>query len=284
MKLPFQSYDFKQYKPLKYLSDTGKCLVNNRFIYKYLSLSSLYQTFENGLRFVFPAEWTDHGERRFVQADYEAVNKDFVAPHFFATCFTTNKQSEASWKGYVNFDAIHKSIEHNKSIDTDLFTVVQVKINRTALRSQLAKYCKAQGCTIYEGKVCYVPSFAFLNCHLPDKPGSISLHKDLFERDSFGLDDYLSACLMKRKEVFEHEKEIRYILINDCEKSCCHVKLDMAQIVEQISVMKLISRETVSKEDCEQIARRLSIDCQRVNAADIYMRESEQPLNIARKP
>ena len=58
------------------------------------------------------------------------------------------------------------------------------------------------------------------------------------------------------------------------------------QIVEQISVMKLISTEKdpkISKEDCEQIAHRLSIDCQRVKVADIYMRESERPLKIVHR-
>lgn len=288
--LPCDSFVFRGYKPLKYLSDTEKCRVNNRFIYKYVTLDSLEGILSNGIRFTSLDSWPDKGESRFYGADYQFINPDFVRPRVFAACFTRNKQSEASWKGYIDIRRFYENYKQGeKDCQKDAFIVAQLKINRTALKKELSKFCKENGESvlgIYEGEVCYVPSYAFLNCHLPDLPGSQKLHNDLFEfeKGSFGLNEYLSVCLMKRKEIFEYESEIRFFLVKEeSDDDIIDVKIDSRHIIEQVKLWRPFFSTPLTQSECSMKAEELNLDSTIVSPADIYLSSENLPITIQKR-
>lgn len=283
IKLPYKSRVFRNYKPLKYLSDKEECRINNRFIYKYLPCFYLDSLFSKGLRFCKPDTWLDRGEKRFYEADYCSIKENFVRPVLFATCFTKNKNSEASWKVYNNY-SIGPETADKRSIANDC-RMVQLKINRAKLRRELANYCKTKKDSvlgIYEGEVCYIPTHTYLNCHLPGINGAKSLHNSLFGNDDFNLDNYLSVCLMKRKEFFEYEQELRYFLILNKEESRNEyfVKFDIRNIIEHIYLWNADSSDLISTKDCKCVADEYGISSELVEPADLYLYGSESRIHV----
>lgn len=239
----------------------------------------------NGIRFSSLDSWPDKGESRFYNADYRSIKPEFVRPRVFATCFTRNKQSEASWKGYIDLCKLYENRKQWLSDNLeDSLTVAQLKINRTALKKELSQYVRDNNDSvlgIYEGEVCYVSSYALLNCHLPGIPGAQSLHNALFEKGAFGIDDYLSVCLMKRMEIFEQEKEIRYFLVTkEIEKRAYTVKVNVRGVIEQMLLWKPFSSSIISEQECLLKAEEFGLDREIVKPADIYMNNNDNPISI----
>ena len=282
MKLPYKSRVFKGYKPMKYLSDIEGYRVRSRYVYKYLPVSYLESIFEKGLRFCTPDMWIDKGDTRFFNADYSAINADFVKPYLLATCFTLNKQSEASWKGYIDFSKIDSGLKNEHE---DILTIAQLKINRAKLRAELANFCVKNSETvidIYEGVVCYVTTHAFLNCHCPNIDGAKSLYNSLFRNKGFELDDFLSVCLLKRREVFEHERELRYFLLLKEKSDEFFVDIDIKSVVEHIYLWRANQIDKISTDYCESVANKCDINPTIIEQANLYLNEtgSMTPIKI----
>lgn len=168
--------------------------INNKFIYKYLTIDVAEKCLDNGrLRFVKPTEWKDPFERLYYTADYENVKqgKNFKTD-MYACCLTTNKDCEAAWKIYTD--------------NMDENPCVKFKIHIGLFRKFLEKYVIQNHGKLYEGLV---------NYHLTDDE-LLHLYKrgnpkySIFFED-FNLEKYLNLMLLKRR-FYKYENEIRYMI------------------------------------------------------------------------
>ena len=180
-----------------------------KFVYKYMTMDAFIQCIEHGnIMFQEPSGWNDQFESRFYKADYSNITTNTNdTPKVFATCFTREKDCEASWKVYANNDKGTKS------------RCVQVKIDVNALRKQLADSAcncnnhkgsiKGKGvkCGVYEGEVSYI----FDEYEISRFHKNVSPFYNLFFK-AFDLGHFIGLLLFKRP-AYEYEKEVRCFMV-----------------------------------------------------------------------
>lgn len=178
------------------------------------------------IRFIEPSGWDDQYERRYYTADYKKLEIDHsLTPKLYATCFTTQKESEPAWQVYTRGkDGLGKRC-------------VQFSINQVALRNELVKNLK--DCTIVEGLVKYLSTYEIDTYHLStDKNGN---RNDSYMKrfSNFTLENYIDLLLLKRT-AFEYEKEVRIFIIENNNKT--DIKSEKKDNVKQ----KVISLDWLS--------------------------------------
>ena len=157
------------------------------------------------MRFVEPSGWDDQYERRFYTADYSKVNKDSDnIPLLFATCFTTQKESEPAWQVYT------------RGKDGLGERCVQFFINQDALRIELVK--RMRDCTIVEGKVRYLSTDEIGQYHLSKMEDGKRNESFLKTYSNFTLENYINLLLLKRTAFF-YEQEVRILIIDNNDKN-----------------------------------------------------------------
>lgn len=284
VKLPFESHSFPHYPGIRYLCEAhsdAKCLVSARLLYKYVDLYGLRLMLKSGLQFKEPDQWYDGFERRFYHADYSALRGTYSCERVFACCFTTNKNSEASWKSYANLDDLIKLIgqDMKQSID-DYRIIARITIDRAALRRQLSKFLRDNRATIYESPVQYVSSYAMEKCHEPGHNGVSRLHSSLFENSEFNRDVFLSLLSMKRREVFEYEKEIRYFYvpedyITDSKKT---IPLRWDEIIKKVSLVRFGCQDRLTSEEIARL--NIPFDPTLIESVDLYHTDKGEEIHI----
>ena len=156
------------------------------------------------MRFVEPSGWDDQYERSFYTADYSEVNMDSDnTPLLYATCFTTQKESEPAWQVYT------------RGKDGLGERCVQFSINQVALRKELVK--RMRDCTIVEGVVRYLSTDVIDTYHLSTKKDG--KRNEWFSKrySNFTLENYINLLLLKRT-AFVYEQEVRILIIDNNDK------------------------------------------------------------------
>ncbi len=184
---------------------------DKRTIYKYIDRRKFIEYVKKqnddhlqgfSLCFQQPSEWTDPYESRFYNADYSILkNMDFLEGHrkLYACCFAEDKESEPSWKMYVD--------EKN---DDDRKVCIQLKINFKALLDYLNHYIKNElggDYMLLVGRVTYMEKPMINKLH---RPINGKLNGNYF--DNFNFTKYLRLLMLKRK-AYHYEDEIRFFLI-----------------------------------------------------------------------
>lgn len=174
--------------------------VTLRYIYRYISLSSLTKPIE----FKEPSLWPDKFESRFYCAKYDQQKYPAFPRKIFALCTTANRDSEPSWKMYK---------QPNEPL-------IQIKINRKKFLEYLNQFAQSKAMILYEGKVNYDLNEHHISIlHLPNytrivkgvpQNYEVKGHKQLF--DNFDMNSFLSLLLLKRK-AYDYENEVRYFLV-----------------------------------------------------------------------
>ena len=163
--------------------------LNNKPLYKYLSLEHTLLTLKKGIWFSKPDAWNDPFEKKYYNGEYISCDGDRISFPFknriACTCFTTREKSEAYWKTYANES-----------------TCAQLSIERKGFLESIRK-CRING-TFYIGKMKYIKGDEF------KLPISSMLCDDHF--DIKNPEDALKLLLRKRKD-FEYEEEIRIIFL-----------------------------------------------------------------------
>ncbi len=182
---------------------------NKKIIYKYIDrrkFKDYVNKQEEGFSLCFqePSSWQDPYESRFYKADYSKVfsNVDFVKNKqmsLYACCFAMQKDSEPSWKMYVD--------ENNQ---TDRKVCIQLKINFKALLDYLNYYITNKLDNQYilvAGPVKYMEKNEINKLHRPDDNGELgSIFND------FNFTKYLRLLKVKRN-AYKYEDEMRLFLI-----------------------------------------------------------------------
>lgn len=182
-------------------------------LYKYMPVDCFVKCIENGnIMFQEPNGWNDQYERRYYKADYSNVEKNSSdAPELFATCFTKEKDCEASWKVYAGSGT----------------KCVQLEIDVEALRYQLESSAQKGNndrgvmCKVYEGQVSYkLSEKEILGLYKKESP----FYKYFFT--PFNLQHFIALLLYKRP-AFEYEKEIRFFMVTGDDPK--RIKRDIAE-------------------------------------------------------
>jgi hypothetical protein len=286
----------------------GELPKNRSIFYKYISLDIALSIFRKEqdpkqiqelknqgkdnptqtIRFVEPSGWEDQYERRYYTADYKKLNiSRILTPKLYATCFTTQKESEPAWQIYT------------RGKDGLGERCVQFCINQVALREELVK--NLRDCTIVEGMVKYLSTYEIDTYHLStDKNGNPE--KEYLKRFSnFTLENYINLLLLKRT-AFVYENEVRFFIIDENDKTSKKsrkkekakhkdISLNWLSFLEGIKVdpkcsdieIRLLQDEinrliddTVKEEDREELKKKLTITTYDVNK-DL---EGDQQLKI----
>ena len=188
-------------------------VLNKRIIFKYIDRKNFVdyvnkqfkKTNEKGFSLCFQqlSQWKDPYESRFYDADYSLLNSAFdIDKHrkLYACCFAADKDSEPSWKMYVN-----------ESNDDDKKVCVQLRINFKALLDYLNYYIanKLNGeYVLVVGRVTYKNKGFINKLHRPDEKGNS--YSSYF--GGFNFTKYLKLLMLKR-EAYKYEDEIRMFLI-----------------------------------------------------------------------
>ena len=256
LNLPFSVFPFRTYPGVFYLDEPdsgGRNRISVRYLYKFIDLPGLKKMLQNGLLLKEPSQWTDGYERRFYLAAYSSLNSIYKPERVYACCFTTNKNSEASWTVYVNHKELF-SEKNNADNKKDYLTIARIKFDRAALRRQLSSVAQKKSITFYECPVQYISTYAIENCHLPDVSGAKRLHNALFEDTVFNRDVFLSLLSMKRRELFEYEQEIRYFCIpQESQTGEMLISLDWNDIIKQISLVRVGSEQPLTEKELSQL-------------------------------
>lgn len=188
-------------------------IFNKRIVYKYIDRRKfidyvkIQKAKDNqgfSLCFQQPSQWTDPYESRFYGADYSKLKDSAfdINKHrnLYACCFAADKDSEPSWKMYVD--------ENN---DDDRKVCIQIRINFKALLDYLDYYITnaLQGkYMLVVGQVTYKEKAYINKLHKLNDKGQ--LNSTYF--DNFNFSKYLKLLMLKR-EAFKYEDEIRFFLI-----------------------------------------------------------------------
>lgn len=183
---------------------------SKRIIYKYIDRRKFieYVNKQKGgfsLCFQRPSEWKDPYESRFYNADYSKKfgDVDFVKKgqmSLYACCFALHKDSEPSWKMYVN--------EKNED---DRKVCIQLRINFKALLDYLNYFINSKlggNYMLVAGSVTYMDKGEINKLHRPDKEGNLN---SCYFKD-FNFTNYLRLLLIKRK-AYVYEDEIRLFMV-----------------------------------------------------------------------
>lgn len=209
---------------INYLNMTEEEFLENKFIYKFLSMGNAFKTLDNKqLWFANPIKWKDPFEKRFLNAKYIDSGKEdsFRYKNRIACmCITQTPNSEASWKAYS---------ENDKVIKFSINREVLLKV----LKNMTSKY------DIYIGKMEYMNTVDIkkpLN-KIPFNP----LPVDPDERD-------LRLLLLKRIS-YAYEDEIRIVLVKPDDGNSGGVQDGIALKYDSIcSNTELIHRITLDPE------------------------------------
>lgn len=288
MELPLKAFMFRSYPGVWYLSDSkvdGNCPLKVRYLYKYMSLDGLRKTLTSGIRFREPVEWMDGFEKRFYSADYSSLSASYKPEKVFACCFTTNKNSEASWKAYLDIVGLYNSLKEGINLSEESFTIARLKLDRAALRSELSKSLRGSSSYVYECPVQYVSSHSINNCHIPDIPGAKSLHDSLFEKGVFNNDSFLSLLSMKRKEVFEYENEVRYFYIPYEEENITEklFLLDWTKIIKQVSLVPLYRENPLTSEEVLKVGKSFPLNPVLFKSEDLFHNNDTKQIVIKKR-
>lgn len=184
-------------------------VVYKKIIFKYIDRRKFVEYVKlqkQGFSLCFqqPSKWTDPYESRFYDADYSLLTSSAfdIKEHrkLYACCFAADKDSEPSWKMYVDEDN-----------DDDRKVCVQLRINFKALLDYLNYYidCDLKGeYVLVVGRVTYKDKVYINKLHRPDNEGK--LNSTYF--DKFNFSKYLRLLLLKRN-AYKYEDEIRMFLI-----------------------------------------------------------------------
>ncbi|MCI7653415.1 MAG: hypothetical protein SO365_06710 [Prevotella sp.] len=210
-------------------------------LYKYMDMGAAIRCIkERKLRFVEPSCWNDQFEKLFYMATYCNVAPD-VHPLLYANCFTKERMSEAAWQIYTH---------QGNGISANC---VQFSVDVTKLREELASNIKNHpNWRFYEGLVDYqYDAKALTKLHL--KNDRYEVRDELFS-NNFSLDNFMTLLLLKRN-MFEHEKEYRFFLIDEDTKNhkkgqskkggykgeAKEINIDWDKVVTKISINKTCS-------------------------------------------
>ena len=198
-KLPYISEVQKEHKPLRALKNKGEKfpLRGKIKLYKFMDWKAFKDTLSKGLQFCEPSCWPDKFESRFYEANYSSVTHaaEPLPRQLYACCLALEGNCEAAWRIYGKGSVC-----------------VRLTIRRSAFLNLLARHVVRGLMEAYEGKVIYLKKYILSNLHIPNIQGATKVHKALFNRATFSLDDFLSLLLLKRDD-FEYEKEVRYFLV-----------------------------------------------------------------------
>ncbi len=189
-------------------------VVNKRIIFKYIDrrkfvdyVNKQYdKTKEQGFSLCFQqlSQWKDPYESRFYDAEYSLLTDSAFAINehrkLYACCFASDKDSEPSWKMYVD--------ENN---DDDRKVCIQLRINFKALLDYLNYYItkKLEGkYVLVVGRVTYKDKGFINKLHRPDDKGKL----DNAYFGNFNFTKYLKLLMLKRN-AYQYEDEIRMFLV-----------------------------------------------------------------------
>lgn len=169
-------------------------------IYKYMPLEYvLTMVSTKKLRFGKVSEWEDVYENFFLKADFRVEGirggADTLIPGVFGQSWTLLEESDAMWR-------IYSSIVKRGIYNCQFRKKVAVRIKTTAEKLFNAVYLKDEDmASVYIGKVEYVDSIDdFVN----GIPQPLNFSK---------INDYLRDSMFIKRKPFEHEQEVRPILI-----------------------------------------------------------------------
>lgn len=189
-------------------------LFHKKYVYKYFDRRKFPKYIgknQFSLYFREISEWNDPYEKRFYNADYTDVEgAQFLNDHrkVYACCFTSQKDSEPSWKMYVD----QSSELPPKAIGSaEREICIQARFDFKALLDALNDYIENElkGDYVliarpvkYKKKV----EINILHYSTPDKKTKDEYFKD------FDFSKYLKLLSLKR-DAFKYEEEIRFFLI-----------------------------------------------------------------------
>ena len=183
--------DFYREEPLTY--KTGFRLGSANKTYKYLDYEGFVKTLNTGLLFKEPSLWPDPYEKKFYNANYNNIDTEFIPHPLYSCCFTTGKETEASWKQYAGNSGLSSK-------------VVRILLNYRKFVEFLSQYATRSNCNIYIGAVTYK--------YLQDEIDGFNTDykRKSFWLSNFSLNTFLSLLLVKR-DAFYNEKEVRFFIV-----------------------------------------------------------------------
>lgn len=179
-----------------------------RRIYKYIRINKAVEWMlnPNGGKLIFkePNAWEDPTEKAMYEA--KLLDKDgneYRHPKVFASCFTKNIASDASWTVY----------QHVKVNDTQPRGCIKLSIRFEGLLSQLRKWIKEEEkkgrkFTLYYGNVVYKEWDDIEKVQIPKS----SIRQKVFNDSAPIQENFLKLLLLKRK-AYEYENELRIFLV-----------------------------------------------------------------------
>lgn len=185
-------------------------LFHKKYVYKYFDRRKFPKYIRKNqfsLYFREISEWNDPYEKRFYNADYSKVEgAQFLDDHrkVYACCFTSQKDSEPSWKMYVE----QKSKPEGS---TEREICIQARFDFKALLDSLNDYIENELQGDFVLIVCpveYMNKVKINGIHHPKQDGK---PKDEYFKN-FDFSKYLRLLSLKR-DAFIYEKEIRFFLI-----------------------------------------------------------------------
>lgn len=189
-------------------------LFHKKYVYKYFDRRKFPKYIgknQFSLYFREISEWNDPYEKRFYNADYSKVEgAQFLDDHrkVYACCFTSQKDSEPSWKMYVDQNS---EPSQKKEGSTEREICIQARFDFKALLDALNDYIENELQGNFVLIVCpveYMNKVKINGIHHPKQDGK---PKDEYFKN-FDFSKYLRLLSLKR-DAFEYEKEIRFFLI-----------------------------------------------------------------------
>lgn len=181
-------------------------IIKNNYIYHYINLDSFLSSSNKGLRFTNPINWLDKFESIYLQANY-GNNANTCQKDIYASCFTTDRDSENIWKNYMSDTSCGNSnlidINGNK---VELGKIVlRIRIKRTALLNAMET---SKLGNFYESKMIYASLVSIASLY---KRTSNSRYRGFITKP-FNQENLFSLLSLKR-EFFKAEKEVRFFLL-----------------------------------------------------------------------
>ena len=228
-----------------------------RLVYKYLRIDKavewlLFQP-KGKIVFVEPSKWSDPTESVFYKAKLLISNqKECQKPIVFATCFTKNQASEASWVVY----------QHAKKDDDRPEGCIKLSIRFDEFLNQLRKWIKKEEgngrkYSLFYGNVMY---YEWSELKEIQKRGS-KMQLRTFNACATIKENFLKTLLLKRK-AYEYENELRVFLVlesGEYDMAGLEVKIDWNKCIRKIYYDESIDPKYLSKlqrsEFCKKVEK-----------------------------
>ena len=225
-----------------------------RLVYKYLRIDKvnewlLSQT-PGKIVFSEPSKWSDPTESAFYNAKLLTRNHvEYQKPKVYATCFTKNQASEASWVVY----------QHAKKNDNRPEGCVKLSIRFDEFLNQLRKWIMKEESngrkfSLFYGNVIY---YDWSELKEIKKRGS-HMQLKTFNAGATIKENFLKTLLLKRK-AYEYENELRVFLVlenGEYDKDGLEVKIDWSKCIRRIYYDESTDIEYLSKLKCSDFCKK----------------------------